>query len=161
MQLSDDFVKFCSTRWRFGLTLPAPSCAPKRAAFGHAGAKWKVKVMSALPLCVFARYRKINPSVARVESSRACTPSKWRAPLGTGVEKEMKCKQIAKYIQKIVYIQRRQKLMKSSNWDSPPVLVLSGIHPISKTFVSTISHQFLIPIVCRTSGIARPRGIPS
>ena len=24
MQLSDDFVKFCSTRWRFGLTLPAP-----------------------------------------------------------------------------------------------------------------------------------------
>ena len=24
MQLSDDFVKFCSTRWRFGLTLAAP-----------------------------------------------------------------------------------------------------------------------------------------
>ena len=24
MQLSDDFVKFCSTRWCFGLTLPAP-----------------------------------------------------------------------------------------------------------------------------------------
>ena len=24
MRLSDDFVRFCSTRWRFGLTLPAP-----------------------------------------------------------------------------------------------------------------------------------------
>ena len=44
---------------------------------------------------------------------------------------------------------------------SPAPVFSSSIHPISKIFVSTINNQFLIPTVCRTSGIAKPRRSPS